>query len=93
VYYPTGNPTADGSIIPNNYKRRTHGWVAISRDLLKDYSMGDSLIVEGISEDVDGIYVIKDKTHPRIKRTIDILVKPGKLLGKWNNVKIRKHGY
>jgi 3D (Asp-Asp-Asp) domain-containing protein len=52
--------------------------------------MGDSLLVQGINDDVDGVYVIKDKTHKRFKNRIDILVKKGKLYGKWKNVKIRK---
>jgi hypothetical protein len=53
--------------------------------------MGDSVLVVGISSEVDGIYVIKDKTHKRFKNRIDILVREGKLYGKWNNVKITKH--
>lgn len=51
--------------------------------------MGDSIIVEGIDSDVDGIYVIKDVTSKRVKNTIDILVRKGKLKGVWK-CKIKK---
>jgi 3D (Asp-Asp-Asp) domain-containing protein len=52
--------------------------------------MNSEVVVQGISKEVDGIYVIKDKTNARIKNTIDILVQPGKLYGRWDDVKICK---
>jgi hypothetical protein len=45
----------------------------------------DSIIeIKGISPEVDGEYIIKDKTNKRIKNTIDILVRRSNpLYGKW----------
>jgi 3D (Asp-Asp-Asp) domain-containing protein len=84
VYHPTGNPTASGDIIPKNYKRKKHGWVAISRELLEEYPMGSTIVLKGVSPEVDGEYIVKDKTNKRIKNTIDILVRrSSSLYGKW----------
>jgi 3D (Asp-Asp-Asp) domain-containing protein len=52
----------------------------------------DSVIeIEGVSPEVDGEYIVKDKTNKRIKNTIDILVRSSSsLYGKWKgNVKLK----
>ena len=101
VYYPEkdqtdGSPliTADGSQI-NAKSIRKHRWVAVSRNLLKRWGgklhYGDSLQINGISEDLDGTYIIRDTMNKRIRNTIDILVgKEDKIYGHWKNVKITK---
>jgi 3D (Asp-Asp-Asp) domain-containing protein len=86
VYYPTGRKTADGHRIG----RKVKNWIAVSRDLLSKFNMGDSVVIEGIDDKTDGVYVIHDKTHRRFRNRIDILTLPGKLRGKWNNVTITK---
>lgn len=101
VYFPEeeqtdNNPllTADGSQI-NAKSIRKHRWVAVSRNLLKRWGgklqYGDSLMVTGISEELDGTYIIRDTMNKRIRNTIDILVgKNDKIMGHWKNVKITK---
>lgn len=84
VYHPTGNPTASGDRIPSDYRRKEHGWVAVSRELLEYYPMNSVIELEGISPEVDGKYIVKDKTGRRIKNTVDILVRQSSpLYGKW----------
>jgi 3D (Asp-Asp-Asp) domain-containing protein len=79
------------SRIPKNYTRRTHRWIAVSRDLLSIYSLGDSVIVSGIPNEEDKVYVIKDKMAARHRNMIDLLVKPNGLKGVFKQVKIRKY--
>ena len=101
VYFPEeeqtdGSPliTADGSQI-NVKSIRKHRWVAVSRNLLKRWGgklhYGDSLQVTGISEELDGTYIIRDTMNKRLRNTIDILVgKNDRIMGHWKNVKITK---
>jgi 3D (Asp-Asp-Asp) domain-containing protein len=101
VYFPEeeqtdGSPliTADGSKI-NAKSIRQHRWVAVSRNLLKRWGgklhYGDSLQVSGISEELDGTYIIRDTMNKRLRNTIDILVgKNDRIMGHWKNVKITK---
>lgn len=84
VYHPTGRPTASGDLIPRDYSRATHGWVAVSRDLLDRFPLNSTIVLRGVSGEVDGEYVVKDKTHRRIRNTVDILVRPSSpLYGAW----------
>ena len=101
VYFPEeeqtdGSPlvTADGSEI-NAKLIRKHRWVAVSRNLLKRWGgklqYGDSLQVSGISDELDGTYIIRDTMNKRILNTIDILVgRNDRIMGHWKNVKITK---
>jgi 3D (Asp-Asp-Asp) domain-containing protein len=99
VYFPevaqtdsTPFITADGSKI-NPKKPRKHRWVAVSRNLLRKYggsiNYGDTLRVKGISEKLDGHYVVRDTMKRQLRNRIDILVgADDDIMGKWKNVKI-----
>lgn len=101
VYFPepgqtddTPFTTADGSKINENNPGK-HRWIAVSRDLLArwggEISYGDSLLVSGISEELDGLYIVRDTMHKRIRKRIDILVgRQDEVMGKWKNVQISK---
>lgn len=101
VYFPepeqtddTPFITADGSIIDENDPGH-HRWIAVSRDLLSrwggEISYGDSLLVSGISEELDGLYVVRDTMHSRIRNRIDILVgRQDNIMGFWEEVSIAK---
>jgi 3D (Asp-Asp-Asp) domain-containing protein len=101
VYYPekgqtSGNPliTADGSRInPKNPKK--HRWIALSRDMLArwggEIQYGDTVWVRGISDELDGKYIVRDTMNRRFRNRIDILVgRKDKIYGKWENVEIAK---
>jgi 3D (Asp-Asp-Asp) domain-containing protein len=101
VYYPekgqtSGDPliTADGSRInPKNPKK--HRWIALSRDMLArwggDIQYGDTVWVRGISDKLDGMYIVRDTMNGRFRNRIDILVgRKDKIYGRWDNVEIAK---
>lgn len=77
--------TADGSKIN---PKRLQRWCAISKDLEKYYSMGDTIVVSG-TKHMDGIWIIHDRMHHRWRSKIDLLVKPN-YLNKWDSIKIHK---
>jgi 3D (Asp-Asp-Asp) domain-containing protein len=84
VYYPTGNPTASGERIPATYRVGTHRWVAVSPDMIgKGYKLNTTIELCGISPELDGVYTIKDKTHRRMRNTVDILVRQNKYYNSW----------
>lgn len=99
IYYPivtqtdsTPLVTADGSHI-NHKKPGKHRWVALSRNLLKKWGgpidYGDSLRVKGISQQLDGIYVVRDTMKKRLRNRIDILVgQDDNIMGRWKNIQI-----
>ncbi|MFD2245493.1 hypothetical protein [Pontibacter ruber] len=101
VYFPepgqtdsTPFITADGSRI-NPKSPGKHRWIAISRDLHTrwggDLEFGDSLWVSGISDDLDGLYIVRDTMNRRIRNQIDILVgRHEKVMGFWNDVQIAR---
>ncbi|WP_192821659.1 hypothetical protein [Rufibacter sp. LB8] len=101
VYFPeeaqtddTPFITADGSKI-NERNPRKHRWLALSRNLLARWGgkihYGDSVKVEGISKQLDGVYVVRDAMHRRIRNRVDILVGPNdKIMGYWEDVKLTK---
>ena len=84
VYYPTGQPTYSGEIIPRHYHRRTARvrFIAVSHDLLRRYGLQDTLLVKGDLRDpywdksLNGVYVIKDLMNRRFKHRVDILSRP-----------------
>ncbi len=68
IYYPTGSPMANGRRIPHAYnlRDRSYRFVAVSRDLLGRYPLGDTLHVAGDSTDrywdrsLNGQYIVTD---------------------------------
>jgi 3D (Asp-Asp-Asp) domain-containing protein len=99
VYFPVESQTddtplitADGSHIKKK-KPSKHRWVAVSRNLLSRWggpiNYGDTLQVKGISEKLDGHYVVRDTMKKQIRNRIDILVgSEENIMGFWENVKI-----
>ncbi|UOQ66526.1 hypothetical protein [Hymenobacter volaticus] len=89
--------TADGSIIPTRHSSRTR-WLAVSRDLLEGWGgpfrYGETVQVRGISEALDGDYIIHDTMNRRHRHCVDVLVnerecKAG-LEGRWSKIKLSK---
>ena len=67
--------TADMSeIILDELENRDIRWIAVSRDLLDKYSMGDTVIIESSNPRVNGEWVIHDKMNKRFTNRIDLLV-------------------
>lgn len=101
IYHPEPNQTdatpyitADGSRI-NKKDPKKHRWIAVSRDLHSKWGgnveFGDSLWVTGISDELDGLYVVRDVMNRRMRNKIDILVgKDDPIMGRWDNVQIAK---
>lgn len=101
VYYPEPSQTdsspfitADGSRI-NKKNPKNQRWIAVSRDLHTrwggDLNFGDSLMVTGVSDDLDGVYIVKDLMNRRMKNKIDILVsRKDNIYGLWHDVQLAK---
>lgn len=67
--------TADGSKINSNkLKNGNIRWVALSRDMLKEFKFGDTIRVESSNSYLNGYWVVKDKMHKRCKRKIDFML-------------------
>ena len=67
--------TADMSRIDiKKLNNRDIRWIAVSRDLLKKYSMGDTIIIESSNPRINGEWVIHDKMNKRFTKRIDLLV-------------------
>lgn len=66
-------------------------WVAVSRDLLKEYGYGSKIRISTGDPDIDGVYEVHDTMNPRFMARVDILSHPKHALGKglWTG-KIRK---
>lgn len=84
--------TADNSkICLDKLNKGKLKWLAVSRDLRKDFRYGD--VVELICHhdpSVNGEYEIHDTMNPRWRNRIDLLSPIGDERGKWNNVIIKK---
>ncbi|MEJ8757067.1 hypothetical protein WG947_08675 [Pontibacter sp. H259] len=101
VYHPEPHQTdstpfitADGSRI-NSRNPGKHRWLAVSRDLHArwggDIEFGDSLWVSGISDEMDGLYIVRDVMNRRFRNQVDILVgRKDRVMGYWKNVSIAK---
>ena len=76
--------TATGFTIDTN---STANYVAVSRDLEKLFPMNSYIQIEGAG-DFDGVYKVVDRTHYRLKNTIDVF---SKKVTKLHNVKVSKH--
>ena len=86
--------TADGSRIDRKNPGK-HRWLAVSRNLHSrwggDLEFGDSLWVSGISDDMDGLYIVRDVMNRRFRNKVDILVgRKDRVTGYWKNVSIAK---
>jgi 3D (Asp-Asp-Asp) domain-containing protein len=72
-------------------KASEHKWVALSRNLLKqfggDFEYGQKILISGCGNK-DGEYTIVDTMNPRFSNRIDILETVGTPLYKYENVKI-----
>lgn len=67
--------TADMSKIDiNKLNNRDIRWIAVSRDLLEKYSMGDTVLINSPNPKVNGEWVIHDKMNKRFTNRIDLLV-------------------
>lgn len=67
--------TADMSKIDiDKLNNRDIRWIAVSRDLLEKYSMGDTVIIESPNPRINGEWVIHDKMNKRFTKRIDLLV-------------------
>ena len=71
-----GFVTADGSRI-NNTKVRNgeHKWVALSHDMFSrhGFKLGDSIRVESSNPYLNGVWHVKDKMGPKLRKSIDFL--------------------
>lgn len=54
--------------------KREIRWIAVSRDLLGDYSMGDTIYLESPNPKINGEWVIHDVMNRRFTKRIDLLV-------------------
>ncbi|MBX0291522.1 hypothetical protein K3G63_13815 [Hymenobacter sp. HSC-4F20] len=90
--------TADGSIIPNRHSSKTR-WLAVSRDLLDKWGgpfrYGEKVRVRGISDALDGVYIIHDTMNRRHRHCVDVLINEREsdrgLEGRWANIKLTKY--
>ncbi len=80
--------TAFGYKINMKYPKKQR-YLAISRDLEKYYSSGDTVIINGTNV-YDGYWVIADRMNKRWKKKIDFLVSPDNYIAKFENVTIQK---
>ncbi|MBT9393153.1 hypothetical protein KLP40_08250 [Hymenobacter sp. NST-14] len=91
--------TADGSIIPRRHSSKTR-WLAVSRDMLSKWGgpfrFGEKVRVSGISDDLDGIYIIHDTMNRRHRHCVDVLVNEQEckngLEGRWTGIRLHKLG-
>lgn len=90
--------TADGSIIPRRHSSKTR-WLAVSRDLLSrwggPFKYGEKVRVSGVSEALDGVYIIHDTMNRRHHHCVDVLVNEREckngLEGRWTDIKLKKY--
>ncbi|RSK50906.1 RlpA-like double-psi beta-barrel domain-containing protein [Hymenobacter rigui] len=89
--------TADGSIIPARHSSKTR-WLAVSRDMLDKWGgpfrFGDKVRVSGISDALDGVYIIHDTMNRRHHHCVDVLVNKREcqqgLEGRWTGIRLSK---
>ncbi|WP_161806961.1 hypothetical protein [Hymenobacter sp. AT01-02] len=92
--------TADGSRIPKRHSSKTR-WLAVSRDLLSKWGgpfhYGEKVQVRGISDALDGVYIIHDTMNRRHRHCVDVLVsereckKKSGFEGRWSGIKLTKY--
>lgn len=64
-----------------------HRWIAVSRDLLKHLSFGDTVEVSGTGV-YDGKWIVNDVMNKRHKQMIDFLVGGKNVCRTWHDVKL-----
>lgn len=103
VYYPTGDPTFDGTPVFNKALKHLN-WCAVSPDMLRKggWRMGDTLLVVGgnLPANLKGLYVLHDltcgrhnrkcKRHYGIQNRIDLLVPKGSHSDRWDSIQVRR---
>lgn len=75
----SGNPliTADGSKINlSKLKAGKLRWIAVSRDLLRHYDYGDTVLVVSENKNISGKWIIHDTMNSRFRQKIDFLMHP-----------------
>lgn len=99
VYNPTEDQcdsdpliTADNSYIDLDLlKEKKIKWIAVSRDLRKDFKYGDEVMIECDHDpSINGIYKVRDTMNPRWKNRIDLLRHEEEDLGMWEGVRMKK---
>lgn len=99
VYNPTEDQcdsdpliTADNSYIDLDLlKEKKIRWIAVSRDLRKDFKYGDEVMIECDHDpSINGIYEVRDTMNPRWKNRIDLLRHEEEDLGMWEGVRMKK---
>ena len=78
--------TASGYKLPVE-KHYRHRILAVSRDLLKFFHFGDTVIITGTGR-YDGIWFVQDVMNKRYVKTVDLLIDVGMPIGKWRGVRI-----
>lgn len=64
-------------------------WIAVSRDLRKQFRYGSKVIIRCESDpSINGIYEVRDTMNERYRSCIDILKPIGQSKGKWHDVEI-----
>lgn len=89
-----GNPliTADGSKINlKKLRNKEIRWIAVSRDLLKYYNYGDTVIIASSNDKLSGEWIVRDCMNKRFRRRIDFLSHDKKFMDKPEIVKITKY--
>lgn len=89
-----GNPliTADGSKINlKKLRNKEIRWIAVSRDLLKYYNYGDTVVVLSSNNKLNGRWIVRDCMNKRFKRKIDFLSHEKNFMNKPETVKIIKY--
>ncbi len=97
VYFPsvsqtdsTPYQTADMSKI-NRHHPEKHRWVALSPDLFKYFSYGDTIKIENCNLLYNGKWIVHDKMNARFKNRIDFLIRPGMYMISLDSVIIHKY--
>lgn len=99
VYNPTEDQCDSDPLITadNNYidldllKEKKIKWIAVSRDLRKDFKYGDEVMIECDHDpSINGIYEVRDTMNPRWKNRIDLLRHEEEDLGMWEGVRMKK---
>ncbi len=82
--------TADGSKIDlKKLKKKRIKWIAVSRDLLKDYEYGAKVKITCTSyPSINGTYEVHDTMNKRFSNRIDILSAEKDSVGLYKEVKI-----
>ncbi|MEE9379632.1 MAG: hypothetical protein V3V33_16525 [Candidatus Lokiarchaeia archaeon] len=87
----TPNITAFNDIIDLSNPDK-HRYLAVSRDLLSEFSAGDTVFVYGTWV-YDGYWIIADKMNKRYKRSIDFLIGDCQYQNRWSNIYLCKITY